>query len=273
MPDYPALVVLGFVAATLGAAGGIGGALLLVPALVLLGADAGDAAPIGLLTVAAGSLAAAPSQLEEGLVHHRIGLTIESGASLGAIFGALTADALSATALARVIAITAVVAAVAAFRRRGLRNVPQASFAAEVPGEWPGTLAGAYRLGDAMVPYAAKRVVAGWSAMVGAGVVSGLAGIGGGFIKTPIMSDVMHVPVRVAAATSTFTTGITAATGLVAFASQGRLDLGSGAAVVAGGLVGGLLGGWLQRRLSPVAARRGLAVLLLLVAIVLGVRG
>jgi uncharacterized membrane protein YfcA len=273
VPDHPALVLLGFAAATLGAAGGIGGALLLVPALVLLGADPADAAPIGLLTVAAGSLAAAPAQLEEGLVHHRIGLTLETAASAGAVGGALVADSLSSAALARVVAGTALVAAIAALRRRGLRNPPHATFAAEVPGEWPGTLAGAYRLGDGIVPYRARRVRVGWLAMLGSGVVTGLAGVGGGFIKTPIMSDVMHVPVRVAAATSTFTVGITAATGLVVFASQGRLDLGAGAAVVAGGLVGGLLGARVQQRLSPVAARRGLAGLLLVIAVILGATG
>jgi uncharacterized membrane protein YfcA len=272
VPDYPALVALGFLTATLGAAGGIGGALLLVPVLVLLGADPAEAAPIGLLTVAAGSLAAAPAQLEEGLVHHRLGLAVETAASLGAIAGALAAESVSDTVLSRLLAATAFAAAVAALARRGLRNPPNPTFIAEEPGEWPGTLAGAYRLDGGVVPYAATRIATGWIAMLGSGVVSGVAGVGGGFIKTPIMSDVMHVPIKVAAATSTFTVGITAVTGLCVFAVQDRLELGSGAAVVAGGLVGGLLGARLQQMFPPATARRVLAALLLVIAVVLAVR-
>ena len=56
-------------------------------------------------------------------------------------------------------------------------------------------------------PTRPSGVPAGLAAMVVAGVVSGLAGVGGGFIKTPVMSEIMHVPVKVAAATSTFTVG------------------------------------------------------------------
>ena len=54
-----------------------------------------------------------------------------------------------------------------------------------------------------------------------AGLVSGLAGVGGGFIKTPAMSEIMHVPIKVAAATTTFTVGITAATSLAGLHQPG----------------------------------------------------
>jgi uncharacterized membrane protein YfcA len=273
VPDLPVLVALGAVCALLGAVGGIGGALLIVPALVLLGADAAEAAPIGLLTVGAGSLAAAPGQLAAGLVHHRLGLVVETAASAGTIAGALVSGAVSEGVLTRLLAAVALVAALAALGRRGLRNPPHATFAAELPGEWPGTLAGAYRLGDSVVPYAAQRVGPAWVAMLGAGFVSGIAGVGGGFIKTPVMSEIMRVPVKVAAATSTFTVGMTAAAGLGVFAAQGRLDLRAGAAVVAGGLAGGFVGARLQSVLSPLLVRRSLAALLGTVALVLVVRG
>jgi uncharacterized membrane protein YfcA len=110
-------------------------------------------------------------------------------------------------------------------------------------------------------------------AMVGAGLVSGLAGVGGGFIKTPTMSEVMHVPVKVAAATSTFTTGLTAATGLVVFAAQGRIDVVDGAAIVLGGLIGGTAGVAVQARLPPERIRAVLCVLLLAIGAVLLVTG
>jgi hypothetical protein len=93
--------------------------------------------------------------------------------------------------------------------------------------------------------------------------------VSGGFIKTPATSDVMGVPIRVAASTTTFTVGITAATALVVFAVQGRIDAEPAALVVAGSLAGGMVGARVQARLSPSASRRVLSVLLLIVAGVL----
>lgn len=272
MPPVVVLVALSLAAAGLGALGGLGGAILLVPALVLLGVDPAEAAPLGLLVAGAGSLAAAVPQLESGLVHHRLGVTMESTASLGVLAGALASAALSASTLSRILALVAFASALAAGRRKGMRNLPEPAFDAEVAGEWPGTLAGAYHADTGVVPYSARRLPAGLVAMAGAGLVSGLSGVGGGFIKTPAMSEIMHVPVKVSAATSTFTTGFTAATGLVIFAAQGRVELDAVGAVVVGGLLGGALGVAAQRRLSPPRVRAAISALLVVVAVVLLVR-
>jgi hypothetical protein len=265
-----ALAALAFATAGVGAMGGIGGAVLLVPVLVLLGVDPIVAAPLGLLTVAAGSLAAAPRQLASGLVHQRLGVLLEVTASIGALCGALLAEGVPETVLAVALALVAIAAGLTGLRNRGMRNLPQETFVAEVPGEWPGTLGGAYRLDeDHVVPYRARRVGAGLTGMVAAGFITGIAGVGGGWIKTPLLSEVMHVPVRVAAATSTFTVGITSTTALLVFAGQGRLDAEGGAAVVAGALLGGLAGARVQGALHPVLARRVIGVLLVVIGVVL----
>lgn len=264
---------LGAAASFAGAVGGIGGATLLVPALLLLGTAPAAAAPIGLMVVAAGSLAASGRQVREGLVHHRLGLVVELAAACGVVAGALVSTSLPDRALAAVLAAAAAVGAVAALARRGVRNRPVTTFGEEtVLGEWPGTLGGQYRLGNEVVPYQAQRVPLGMALCLAAGVVAGLSGVGGGFLKTPAMSEVMHVPAKVAAATSTFTLSLTAATGLLVFAGQGRLDLRAGCAAVAGALVGGLLGARVQATVSPTASRRATGALLAVVAVVVGVR-
>jgi uncharacterized membrane protein YfcA len=61
------------VAAALGALGGLGGAVILVPALVLAGLPAAEAGLLGLLSVAAGSVAAGAHQLRERSINHRLG--------------------------------------------------------------------------------------------------------------------------------------------------------------------------------------------------------
>lgn len=269
MPSTLVLVALGATGAAVGAFGGIGGATLLVPLLLLFDVGALEAAPLGLLAVAAGSLSAAARQLDQGLVHHRLGLTVELAASVGTVGGALAATSVPEEWLSRLLGVAALVGAVAALSRKGIRNPPVGVFAGEAAyGEWPGTLGGQYPLGDRIVPYQAQRLPLGLAASVVAGLVAGLSGVGGGFVKTPAMSELMRVPVKVAAATTTFTLGITSATGLLIYWLQDRVDLRAGSAVVAGALLGGLLGARAQSLLPAPAARRVTGALLVLVAVV-----
>lgn len=266
------LGLLALLTSGIGALGGLGGAVLLVPLMVVLGLSPAEAAPIGLLSVGAGTLTAGIPELREGLVHHRLGVSVELGVATGTFVGAFASAAISARALSIILAVIVVVAALAGAFRKGIRNRPDVTFVAETPGEWPGTLGGTYRLGEASVPYQARRLLLGLPAMLVAGVVAGLSGVGGGFLKTPAMTEVMHVPVKVAAATATFSVGITAASGLIVYASQGRIDTQLGAAAVLGGLLGGSLGARLQGILAPTKVRRALSVVLVVVAVLLVAR-
>jgi uncharacterized membrane protein YfcA len=96
--------------------------------------------------------------------------------------------------------------------------------------------------------------------------------VGGGFIKTPTTTEVMHVPIKVAAATTTFTVGITAAVGLLVYEAQGRVVHSDAALVAGAALVGGTIGARLQSYLSPPLVRRALSVVLVVIGILLLVR-
>lgn len=201
---------LSLIAGALGAVGGLGGAVLLVPALIVLGVAPIEAAPLGLLTVAAGSLSANAAQLDASTVNHRLGVTVELAASAGAIAGALAAGSASPWLVRWVLAVAVMVAAVAGGMRKGTRNQPDDRFEPRHLGEWRHELAGAYALAEgSIVPYRARRVPVGVAASCVSGLVAGLTGTSGGFIKTPIMSELMHVPVKVAAATTVFMVGLT----------------------------------------------------------------
>lgn len=265
-----AVCALSLLAATLGALGGLGGAVLLVPALVVTGTSPLAAAPLGLLCVAAGSIAAAPRQLVARTVNHRLGITVELVATSAAVAGALLAGAVGERALRLGLAVVALLAAVAGAHRSGMRNLPDPECDREAVGERVGQLAGVYPLDGQVVPYAVRRVPAGLAVMALAGFVAGTSGASGGFLKTPALTEVMHVPVRVAAATTTFTVGITSAAALCVFAVQGRLDVDLVGPVVLGSLLGGVLGARVQGALRPVLVRRVLSALLVAVAVVLG---
>jgi hypothetical protein len=55
----------------------------------------------------------------------------------------------------------------------------------------------------------------------GAGVISGLLGVGGGIIKVPLMYLVMGVPFKIATATSNFMLGITAVASAFIYYARG----------------------------------------------------
>ena len=263
---------LALVTSTVGALGGLGGAVLLVPLLVVTGMPATEAAPLGLLTVAAGSIAAGPRQLGERTVNHRLGVTTELVASTGAVGGAIVSGLFSDQVLTYLLAAVAVAAALAGGSRKGIRNPPDPACGASDVGERVGSLAGAYPLGDAVVPYRPERIQSGLAFMGLAGFIAGTAGASGGFIKTPATSELMRVPMKVAAATTTFTVGITSSAALVVMALQGRIDVRTSGLVIVGSLVGGQVGAALQSRLSPPVIRRVLSALLLAVAVLLVVR-
>lgn len=266
------LAVAAAIAAASGTAMGAGGAVLLVPALVIVDVDQGAAAAAGLLTVAAGCTAAGPRQIRQQLVNHRLAVTLEAVASSGAILGAVAAALLPAGLFAYILAAVLLFTAVTTFTRGGMRNRPDPALDESDLGEHRGGLAGAYRLVDAVVPYRAVRVRLGLALSGLAGGVAGLTGTSGGFLKTPIMSEIMHVPVKVAAATTTLASGLTAVAALAVYLPRGALDPAWGAAAVAGALVGGQVGARLQERLSPVLARRSLAVLLVVISVALVAR-
>jgi len=266
------IVALALVTSSLGSLGGLGGAILLVPLLTFGDMTITQAAPLGLVSVIAGSVAAGRTQSQDGAVNHRFAVVTELGATSGAVIGVVLSSAVSEELLTWFLAGLAILAALGGAIRKGVRWKPDASLGADSVGEHHGSLSGVYRLHDQHVPYTPSRMPLGVGLMTIAGLVTGLAGVGGGFLKTPLSSEVMKLPAKVAAATSTFTIGLTASIALLLMAIDGRVVVSDAALVVLGSLVGGTIGSLLQRRLSPPVVRRTTSVVLVVIAVVMVLR-
>jgi len=96
-----------------------------------------------------------------------------------------------------------------------------------------------------------------------AGNVSSLLGIGGGFMKVPVLNAWCGMPLRAAAATSAFMIGVTATGGAIIYYGNGQLQ----PIAAASAILGVQAGSWLGLRASPNIPVR---VLKLLLAAVLG---
>lgn len=197
---------IGLAAGVLGALLGLGGGIFLVPLLTLVFhlpiRIAVGTSLVGVIATSAGVAAFAPRGRggDVGLA-----LRLEMATTAGAIGGGVLAGAFSGWVLH--VLFAAVVFASAAYTLYKGRHGRQGSIQEPL-----------FRQ-----DYQPRHWTIGLCAAGLAGMVSGLLGVGGGFIKVPIMYALMNVPLGVATATSNFMVGITAAASV--FVYYGRGDI------------------------------------------------
>src|SRR5205085_503762 len=104
------------------------------------------------------------------------------------------------------------------------------------------------------IAYRARRVPLGFLLMFGAGVLSGLLGIGSGAFKVLAMDQVMRLPFKVSTTTSNFMIGVTAVASAGIYLGRGYIDPGLTMPVMLGVLTGSFLG----TRVLVRASTRGL---------------
>src|SRR4051812_4152853 len=222
------LLVLGFVAGGIGALAGIGGGIIITPVLAIyLGVPMHQAIGVSLMAVIATSTATSSVYVERGLSNIRLGMTLEMATTTGAAIAAIVAGFINRRTLAVMFSVFLVYTAGSMLRKAWTSRTEER---------------------ETTIPeYTIKHYSLGLGASLLAGGFSGLLGIGGGPIKVPIMYLFMGVPLRVAAATSNFMIGVTAATSAYIYYGRGDVPLHIAAPIVIGVFAGSLLGA----RLSP----------------------
>jgi uncharacterized membrane protein YfcA len=238
--EFSALVGLGsLLAGFLGALTGLGGGVVVIPMLALLfHVDIRYAIGASLVSVIATSSGAAAAYVREGYSNIRIGMFLETATTVGAIVGAAIALHVSGGAIAIVFGL---VLLYSAFLSGGDRteqgeHLPPTKLATRL------RLNGSYPNADGMQSYNVRGVPAGYSLMFGAGVLSGLLGIGSGAIKVLAMDQAMKIPFKVSTTTSNFMIGVTAAASAGLYLARGYIAPGVAMPVMLGVLTGSLIG-------------------------------
>jgi uncharacterized protein len=235
------LVVWGIsaLAGFLGALTGLGGGVVVVPVLtLLLGVNIKYAIGASLVSVIATSSGAAAAFVREGFSNIRIGMFLEIATTLGAVFGAYLTGRISTHAIAIIFGLVLVQAAYQSLFGKTLEGERIAS---DALGERL-RLAADYPVGDKREEYGVRNVPAGFGMMFGAGVLSGLLGIGSGAAKVIAMDRAMKIPFKVSTTTSNFMIGVTAAASAGMYISQGYINPHVAMPVMLGVLGGSLLG-------------------------------
>ncbi|HYM24699.1 MAG TPA: sulfite exporter TauE/SafE family protein [Vicinamibacterales bacterium] len=238
--EFTALVGLASgLAGFLGALTGLGGGVVIVPLLVIaFGVDIHYAIGASLVSVIATSSGAAAAYLREGYTNTRAAMLLEVASTAGALSGAALAARVPASGLA--IAFGGVLLYSARFG--GHHDVP--FDASAPPDRWAAALRldSSYPTPDGPRAYRVQRVPMGFGLMYGAGILSGLLGIGSGAVKVLALDRAMRMPFKVSTTTSNFIIGVTAAASAGVYLRRGYLEPGLAMPVVLGVLVGSLQG-------------------------------
>ncbi len=255
-------------AGLIGALAGVGGGILVVPSLTLLfGVDIRLAIGASIVSVIATSSGAAAAYVRDRMTDMRIGMFLELATTTGAVAGAILAAVVAPSFLYVLLGVVLLFSAAQQVLRLGEELPPSV---AVTPITARLGLSGSYpdaRLGRE-VPYAAQRVPLGFVLMAGAGIVSGLLGIGSGALKVLAMDGAMRLPMKVSSATSNFMIGVTAAASAGIYLGRGDVDPTIAAPVALGVLVGATIGA----RLLPRLSNRNVRLVFLPVLLVIGLQ-
>ena len=244
-----------------GAMLGLGGGIFLVPMLTLLfDVPFRTAVAASLISVIATASVASTVNLGRGLVNFRLGMTLEIATSIGGLTGGFLAAVLAPKQLFAIFGVTLGAMGLVMASRFGRRNIIADLDVA------PGLLGGQLEEGGRTYVYRLRRTPLALGASLLAGSMSGLLGLGGGIIKVPILNSFCGIPIKVAAATSAFMIGVTAAASAFVYYGRGDIDFPLAAAIAIGALPGSLLGA----RLAHAVEARSLKVSMALVLVVVG---
>ena len=253
-----AVLLMSVLAGLLGALTGLGGGVVIVPALALLfHIDIRYAIGASLVSVIATSSGAAVSYVKEGFSNVRIGMFLEVATTLGALVGAYLTARISTHAIGIIFGIVLLYSAWSSFRHQPNEMPHARNLLAEKL-----KLSGDYPTEHGREAYIAQNVPAGFGIMFVAGILSGLLGIGSGAVKVLAMDHAMKLPFKVSTTTSNFMIGVTAAASAGVYLGRGYIAPGLAAPVMLGVLAGSLLGARLLVRIRVPILRVVFAVVI-----------
>lgn len=242
------MVIGGLIAGLFGSVLGLGGGILIIPMLTLVfGVPIKEAVGTSLICVIATSCGAASLYVKKHMADIRLGMTLELATTIGAIVGGLVAGFIKSEVLAILFSLLLLYIAFSMSRRRAERSSESDS---SIPEEYP-----------------IMNLPLGMGASFFAGNISGLLGVGGGVIKVPTMYLLMGIPLKIAAATSNFMIGVTAAAGAFVYYARGEVDLFVTGSTMIGVFFGALIGSRILHLIKTEYLRKAFIIVLLYLSI------
>lgn len=256
------------IAAVLGSMLGLGGGVFLVPIFTLFfGIDPKIAVGASAVVVVTNSVVGSAVHLRSRFTNLRLAMLLQVMTATGAILGAMYGVGADPRVIYVVFGLVLLYAAVSMSIPRSNRNVSLGVDRLRLGAAYHDPATGG------MVAYVPKRVGPGVGISAGAGVLSGMLGVGGGVVMVPVMNLLMGVPVKAAVGTSAFMVGITQVAPSFVYYANGKIDPRVVVPAVVGVFLGGQIGARLTRKLRAQRLSAVFAVVLGYLGISMVLRG
>ena len=255
MVEILQFMLIAVFAGFLGSLVGLGGGIIITPALtILFGFDIKYAIGASIVAVIATSSGSAIAFVKDHVSNMRVGMFLEVFTTAGGVVGALMAGVFSSKLLYIFFSLILLNSFYGMLKKTGLitkvkkeeENVENDKYADK------------YKLNSTYydkatgetVKYNVTNVPQGSLVMFGAGFASGLLGIGSGAFKVVALDSYMKLPIKVSTATSNFMMGVTATASALIYFFNGTINPAVAAPIAIGTLIGSRTGAKVMQRLD-----------------------
>ncbi|WP_448913136.1 sulfite exporter TauE/SafE family protein [Gemella sp.] len=255
MVEILQFMLIAVLAGFLGSLVGLGGGIIITPALtILFGFDIKYAIGASIVAVIATSSGSAIAFVKDHVSNMRVGMLLEVFTTAGGVVGALMAGVFSSKLLYIFFSLILLNSFYGMLKKTGLiTKVKKEEEKVEND-----KYADKYKLNSTYydkatgetVKYNVTNVPQGSLVMFGAGFASGLLGIGSGAFKVVALDTYMKLPIKVSTATSNFMMGVTATASALIYFFNGTINPAVAAPIAIGTLIGSRTGAKVMQRLD-----------------------
>jgi len=246
-PLVAILIIVGLGAGTLGSMTGVGGGVVMTPALTLMGFAPPQISSTSLFAVTFTSASSTISYAKQKKIHYRVGLKTAVASIPGAIVGAFISNLISIDSFKIYFGILLMLAGLYIAYISSLTKERQERPASNEKSELLRPLF--------------------YSGAFGAGIISSVFGVGGGIVFVPLLVLVLGMTMTTASPTSQIALLITSFVGTVTQAVLGHTDYFHAASLSVGAFIGGQIGAKISRNVRENLLRKLLAISLIAVSL------
>ena len=248
-------MLIAVLAGFLGSLVGLGGGIIITPALtILFGFDIKYAIGASIVAVIATSSGSAIAFVKDHVSNMRVGMFLEVFTTAGGVVGALMAGVFSSKLLYIFFSLILLNSFYGMLKKTGLIT----KLKKEEEKVENDKYADKYKLNSTYydkatgetVKYNVTNVPQGSLVMFGAGFASGLLGIGSGAFKVVALDTYMKLPIKVSTATSNFMMGVTATASALIYFFNGTINPVVAGPIAIGTLIGSRTGAKVMQRLD-----------------------
>ena len=255
MVEILQFMLIAVFAGFLGSLVGLGGGIIITPALtILFGFDIKYAIGASIVAVIATSSGSAIAFVKDHVSNMRVGMLLEVFTTAGGVVGALMAGVFSSKLLYIFFSLILLNSFYGMLKKTGLIT----KLKKEEEKVENDKYADKYKLNSTYydkasgetVKYNVTNVPQGSLVMFGAGFASGLLGIGSGAFKVVALDTYMKLSIKVSTATSNFMMGVTATASALIYFFNGTINPVVAAPIAIGTLIGSRTGAKVMQRLD-----------------------